>query len=152
VLLDLLPNQLQPITEKLLGKGMVHPATGEDVGTMLGLPNDETFPAELKRVADSSDVGIGPLCARFLPVVSSIGSPLHPLSLHVSLCSDSVPLLGVQAIYGALTGHGARMRVRSSVCRVWCADRCTLIRGMTQFVHWSRFRRCWLPWSPRLVQ
>jgi hypothetical protein len=41
LMLDLLPETLAPIAEQLLGKGEVHPATGEDVGTMLGLQGEE---------------------------------------------------------------------------------------------------------------
>lgn len=73
LMLDLLPNTLMPIAEQLLGQGKVQPATGESVGTMLGVPDDENFPAVLAEVAASSDVGIKPLCARYLDTLGDIG-------------------------------------------------------------------------------
>ena len=71
LMLDLLPRTLMPIAEQLLGKGNVVEPTGEDVGTMLGVPDDEHFPEVLAQVANSSDVGIKPLCARFLHLINT---------------------------------------------------------------------------------
>jgi hypothetical protein len=74
----------------------------KQVGTMLGLPDDDNFPAELERVAHSSDVGIGPLCARFLslidtddfPVPLPGGAKLHEMFVVVRSSID-FPMVGL---------------------------------------------------------
>ena len=76
LMLDLLPRALMPIAEQLLGKGRVVQPSGEDVGTMLGVSDDENFPHVLAEVSGSSDIGIKPLCARYLHLIEKEEFPV----------------------------------------------------------------------------
>ena len=100
LMLDLLPKRLAPIAEQLLGPG-VYPPTGEDVGTMLGLPDDQNFPAELQHIANSSDIGIRPLCARFLSLIDSHNFPV-PLPRGARLHDMFVVGSRARGIYATL--------------------------------------------------
>ena len=85
LMLDLIPNRLMPIAEQLIGKGRVQPATNEDVGTMLGAPDDEHFPRVLADCANSSNVGIKQLCARYVHLLDVEDFPVQKqpsVSLH----------------------------------------------------------------------
>ena len=100
LMLDLLPKRLAPIAEQLLGPG-VFPPTGESVGAMLGVPDDQHFPAELDRVARSSDIGISPLCARFLSLIHTHNFPV-PLPPEAKLHDMFVVGSRARGIYATL--------------------------------------------------
>jgi hypothetical protein len=101
VMLDLLPRALMPIAEQLLGAGKVLPATGQDVGAMLGAPDDENFPAVLAAAASASDVGVEALCARYL---HHLHTEQFPVKLQEGVNLHNMFVVGTRArgIYATL--------------------------------------------------
>jgi hypothetical protein len=63
--------------------------------------DDENLAAELKRIADSSDVGIGPLCARFLSLIDTDDFPV-PLPSGAKLREMFVVGTRARGIYATL--------------------------------------------------